>query len=420
MIKKLLKSKDNKKLLENFISLFILQGMNYLLPLITFPYLVKVLGVENFGVLAFSTAVTAYFGMITDYGFNITATRDISIHKVNNQKVIEIFSSVIIIKILLGIISFFTLYILVNSIDSWKKYQEIYYLTFGTVIGQIFLPIWFYQGIEKMKFFSIFNVIAKIIATIAIFIFVKNENDSYIVPLANSSAMIISGIFSFWLISKHFKVNFSFQKLVILKTYFVESWHVFISNFFGNFYRNFNILALGFFASELIVGYYAIAEKIIKIIQMAQEIVGNVLFPHFSAKLVDDRKYFFNFHNKFFKYILAIYALISILTFFLAGFISDLLNGSENTIYNIKIMSSIIAIGGLNYYFGILGLLTMGKNKIFANCILITGISNIVLSSILIYLLKDVGASFSLVLSESILLSLLVFQIRKLRSIEGL
>ncbi|OOF53791.1 transporter [Rodentibacter genomosp. 2] len=420
MIDKLLKSKDNKKLLENFISLFILQGMNYLLPLITFPYLVKILGIENFGVLAFSTAVIAYFGMITDYGFNITATRDISINKSNNQKVIEIFSSVIVIKILLCIISFFTLYILVNLIDSWRKYQEIYYLTFGIVVGQIFLPIWFYQGMEKMKFFSMCNVMAKIIATIVIFVFVKNENDSYVVPLANSLAMIISGVFSFWLISKHFKVNFLFPDFAVLNKYFIESWHIFISNFFGNFYRNFNILALGFFASELIVGYYAIAEKIIKIIQMAQEIVGNVLFPHFSAKLVNDRGYFFNFHNKFFKYILTVFIIISISIFFLAEAISDLLNGLEHTIYNIKIMSSVITIGGLNYYFGILGLLTMGKNKIFANCILITGISNIIISYILIYLLKDIGASFSLVLSESILLVLLVFQIKKLRNIEGL
>lgn len=417
MINKLLKHKDSKKLLENFISLFILQGMNYLLPLLTFPYLVKVLGVEKFGVLAFSMAVIAYLGMITDYGFNITATRDISINKSNKDKVTEIFSAVMMIKFLLGVISFLILYALVSLIDSWDKNREIYFLTFGTVIGQIFLPIWFYQGMEKMKFFSIFNVIAKIIATIAIFVFVNNESDSYIVPLANSSAIIISGVFSFVLIRKHFGISFALQNLQVLKTYFTNSWHVFISNFFSNFYRNFNILILGFLSSDLIVGYYAIAEKVIKIIQMAQEIVGNVLFPHFSAKFISDKRYFFKFHNKFFKYILAIYITLSALVLSLANIISNILNGTAYTADNIRIMSSVIIIGGFNYYFGILGLLTMGKNKEFARCILFTGISNILLSALFVYLWQDKGASLALVLSEIILLMLLTLQIKKLKRI---
>jgi len=119
------------ELISNFFSLAILQGANYLLPLITFPYLVRVLGVEKFGLLAFATATIAYFSVIVDYGFNLTATKDVSINRDNIDKLNEIFSSVMVIKFILLLISFIILVFLTSTFNKFGEYSTIFYLTFG-------------------------------------------------------------------------------------------------------------------------------------------------------------------------------------------------------------------------------------------------------------------------------------------------
>ncbi len=197
---KILTKEEFSNLTSNFISLTLLQALNYILPLITLPYLVKTLGIDNFGLLSFATATVAYFGILTDYGFNLTATKDISIHRDNKYKVVEIFSSVMSIKFLLLLFSFLLLNIVVFSFDRFSKDWVIYLLSFGSVVGQFLFPIWFFQGMEKMRYMTYLNLVSKLIFTIAIFIFVEEREDIYLVPLFFSLGGIIAGSLSLYII----------------------------------------------------------------------------------------------------------------------------------------------------------------------------------------------------------------------------
>ena len=411
------KSKERKRLLSNFVSLSALQAANFILPLITIPYLLRVLGVEYFGLLALATAMIAFFGIITDYGFNLTATREISIHRDNKEKVIEIFSSVMTIKFFLMFVSFFLLTILVFSFEKLSQHWLIYFLSFGTVIGQFLFPLWFFQGMERMKYITYLNILAKSIFTLSVFIFIKEKSDFWIAPLLTSMGFIIAGICSLYLIRKRFDVSFVFQKTESLKYYLFDGWDIFLSRIFGYLYRNSNIIILGILTNNIFVGYYAIAEKVIKILQTLQDVFGNVLFPYVTKKFKNNKNYFFILNKKYLKYIFSAYAILFLMVLIFSKLIVLFLNGSYNSsiILDLQIMSLVIVIGGLNYYFGILGLVSLNYKKEFSRYIVNTGLFNVVFCTISIYLFNDLGAAIIFVLSEVVLLTQILFKINQIK-----
>ena len=416
-IKNIANTENKKRLLSNFVSLSVLQGANYILPLITLPYLVRVLGVEYFGLLAFAGATVAYFGLITDYGFNLTATREISIHRDNKEKVIEIFSSVMTIKIILMFVSFFLLSILVFSFEKFSQDALVYFLTFGTVVGQVLFPVWFFQGMERMKYITYLNILSKVIFTIAIFVFVKEQSDFYLVPLLTSIGFLVAGIWSLYLIKKEFGVGFEVQTIDTIKHHLVEGWDIFVSMVFISMYRSSNIIILGLLTNNTIVGYYSIAEKVVKTLQSLQDVVGNTLFPYLSKKFSITNKSFFDLNKRFFKFIFLIYFSLSLITMFSSEYIIYILMGEFNeiAILNLQIMSFVILVGGFNYYYGILGLVSMNYKKDFSKYIIITGLFNLLFCIVSVYLYPNYGASISMIISESVLLSLIVLKILKVK-----
>ena len=182
-LKLLLSNKDVKTLLENFFSLSVLRIIGYIFPLMTIPYLARVIGVDKFGELAFASSVIIFFITFIDYGFNYTATRDVARNKTNLKLVSKIYSTIMVARIILLIISFFVLLLLINLITILKENETILLLTFTYVIGYTLFPEWVFQAIEKMKFITIMNVISKSIFTILVFTIILNKDDYIYQPI---------------------------------------------------------------------------------------------------------------------------------------------------------------------------------------------------------------------------------------------
>lgn len=149
ILKQKLRAKEIRVLLENFFSLSALQIFGYVLPLITLPYLVRVLGVEKYGLVAFANSFVAYFQMLTDYGLYLSAIREVSVHREDKQQLNKIFSTVMIIKSILLAVSFLILLVIVFGFSKFSANWELYLFAFGLVIGSVLFPVWFFQGMEK-------------------------------------------------------------------------------------------------------------------------------------------------------------------------------------------------------------------------------------------------------------------------------
>ena len=127
-----------KTILNNFFSLTLLKALTYLLPLITFPYLIRVLGVDKFGLVMFAQATMYYFEILVDFGFNLSATREVALNAKNKSKLNEIISSVFSIKLVLLIISGLLLLLILSVFDRFSDESLIYYYSFLKVIAFAF------------------------------------------------------------------------------------------------------------------------------------------------------------------------------------------------------------------------------------------------------------------------------------------
>jgi PST family polysaccharide transporter len=337
-VEKILLSPTYKTLVENFLSLSFLQVANYIFPLITLPYLVRVLGPEKYGLIAFAQAFIGYFQILTDYGFNLSATREISINRENKEKVSEIFSSVMIIKFFLLLVSFVLMSAIVFSFGKFRQNWLIYYSTFGMVLGQTLFPIWFFQGMEKMKYITFLNVLSKFIFTVATFAFIRRASDFLYVPLLNSSGFIISGIISIWLIVTNFCVKMRVPRLEVILKYFKDSTLFFLSRVSVSVYTFTNTFVLGLFKSTQEVGYYSVAEKLYIALQQIYQPVGNTLYPYVAHK-----KNIW-LYRRIFKVIFFFNFIIALVLFVLAKQIINIIFGT-----NLDISASIFRILLLSY-----------------------------------------------------------------------
>jgi PST family polysaccharide transporter len=420
-IKNKFKSEDNKRLVSNFVSLSVLEGVNYILPLITLPYLVRVVGVEYFGLLAFATATVTYFNIFTDYGFNLTATREISIHRDNKEKVIEIFSSVMTIKIILMFISFLLLTILVFSFEKFSKDALIYFLTFGTVIGQVFFPVWFFQGMEKMKYITYLNILSKVIFTIAIFIFVQQKSDYYMVPFFTSIGFIVAGVWSLYLVKKKFKIEFRIQTKTTIIEYLIDGWHIFLSRIAVVFYTSSNIFILGLFANNTMIGYYSIAEKIIFVVINMASILTRVLFPYFSKIWQQNKNIYYIKFNFIFKLLIGIMILFSFIIYMFSNKLVYLVSGSviEETVIVLKILAFAVVLFPMGSLFTE-SFVSQNKNSYVTKVTIYTSIVNLILVFPLVYMHGIYGLAFTVVIVQIFQFVLNYFYFLKLKRINNI
>ncbi|WP_066055794.1 flippase [Robertmurraya korlensis] len=391
-----------KRLISNFLSLASVQGLNFVLPLVTLPYLLQVVGPSKFGLISFAQAFIQYFILFTDYGFNLVATRDISLARDNKNRLSKIFSTVMLIRIALAIVSLIVLIFLVLLVPKFHENSIIYFITFGMVIGNIAFPIWYFQGIEKMKIISILNVISKSIFTIGIFILVQEKADFLIVPILNSLGSITIGIVAIYIIIVKHQIKFIKPSKDDIVHQLKEGWHIFLSNVVTSLYTTSNIFILGFFASNTIVGYYSSAEKVVKAVASAVSPLIQTIYPFLSKALQESRERAILILNKMFIIVTISMGSLSLLVGVFAEQLVVIGLGPEYkpTIPLLQILSPMPLVLGWASIFGILTMINFDYKKQLSRIYIVSSILSIILMILLIPTYKEFGTAWNAIITE--------------------
>ncbi|MFE3872327.1 flippase [Flavobacterium sp. ZS1P70] len=412
---KILHDKKHKILVSNFVYLAILQGLNLILPLLTFPYLVRVLGIESFGLLSFSFALITYFQIITDFGFNSIATRDISVAIHDKKMQQDIFNGVMSAKLFLLGLCFVLMSIIVFSFELLRNHWEIYFFSFGSVLGQAIFPVWFFQGMQKMRYITYLNLFTKIIFTIAIFIFVKEEQDYFLVPVFNALGFITAGIISFYFVRKHFDLKLQIQSFQKIKSQLIKGKYVFLSELKISIFTNTNLLILGIFVGNQAVGYFASAEKLARAIGNFQTPISNTLFPFLAIEMISNKTKTIENINKITIFGAIFFSIIALLGFFFAKEIILLVYGQVMypAIILFKILIIIPLASFLDTMFGKQILLNLGKDNLYFRVILWATVLNISINLGLTYFYKELGTAAALAITQIFIVLGMWFYARK-------
>ncbi len=414
-LKKVMASGDAAGLVKNFISLSVVQGLNYILPLITVPYITRVLGVANFGTVNIAAAIMTYFSIFTDYGFNLSATRDISINRDDKEKVSAIFSSVMVIKAALSLIGFIILSALVFGIEGLRSDYTIYLISYGIVFGNVLFPIWYFQGIEKMKYITYLNIVCRGIITILIFVLVKNKDQMDVYVGLNSLSSLAIGLISLGLVFLKFKVRFKMPDMKNIRTQIVEGWYVFVSSVSIVVYTSSTTIILGFVVGKEAAGYYAGADKIRVAVQGLITPLFQTVYPYVNKLAKESAARVLSFIRKELVIFSAVGIVCSLIIVFKADFIVTMFIGDDyvNSIGVLKILAFAPLLVLIGNIVTVQGMLSLGLKKEYSRIYMITSTVGIVTMFLFIYFFGTLGAAYSVLLIEVLVVALTLVYLKK-------
>lgn len=390
-------SKEGRTVFANFGYLSLLQVAGYVFPLISMPYLARVIGADGFGKIAFASAIVVWIQTISDWGFNLTATRDVAQNRDNKELVSRIFSNVLWARSVLTLLSGIILLLVVLLVPYLRENADIIFVTFLLVPGYILFPEWFFQAIEKMKYTTFFNLFLKLVFTVAVFVFIHKREDYLMQPLLTTIGYLLCGIGALSLIFK--KWGYSLYKPQwgeIFKT-IRNSTDVFINNLMPNLYNSFSVMLLGFFGGSTANGIYDGGNRFPSIFYQFQSVLSRAFYPFLSRR--PDK-------HSFYAKLNIVSALVgSVILVLISPLIIKIMLGDEfeKSVVVMQILSFSVVFLAMGYTYGTNFLIINHKEKPLRNLTFISSIVGMCVSVPLVYYFSYIGAAVTVLLCRGLL-----------------
>ena len=401
-----------KSITKNYIYNLIYQILIILIPLITTPYLSRVLGVNNIGIYSYTLSIVTYFILFGSLGISLYGQREIAYYQDNKKKRSKTFWEIITMRFISLGLSLILFYI---SFCRKGEYLAYYKILILEIIANAFDISWFFQGIEEFKKTVMRNMLVKILSVFSIFIFVKNQSDLYKYFCIYVFSNLI-GNMSLWFYLRKYIEKIEFKELNVFK-HLKPTISLFIPQIAVQIYTVLDKTMIGSIVSNKEeVGYYEQAQKIVKLLLSIATSIGIVMVPRMAnCYYKGEKEKIKTYINKSFSFILMIafplmFGITSISKKFVPIFYGE---GYDKVVYLISLISPIILAIGLSNVTGTQYLLPTKQQKKFTISVVAGAISNFILNLIFINLWQSIGASIATVIAEFVVTGVQFYLLRK-------
>lgn len=402
---------SKKSISKNYFYNLFYQILVIVMPLITTPYLSRVLGAEAIGIYSYTLSIVTYFILFGTLGISMYGQREIAYVQDEEKKRSKVFWEVVLLKVIMMTISIAVFWFTYGSGNQYKIYYRI--LTIE-LISQCIDISWFFQGIEEFKKTVIRNSIVKLLFAISIFIFVKSPNDliKYIIIIACANLL---GNLSLWMYVPKYIRKIKIKELQIFK-HLKPTIMLFIPQIAIQIYTVLDKTMLGqMIENKAEVGYYEQAQKVVKLLLTIVTSLGTVMVPRMASTFAKGdneqlKKYMYNSFQFVFSLSFPIMGgIILVSKEFVPIFFGQ---GYDKVILLINIIVPIILFIGLSSIIGTQFLLPTKKQKEYTISVIAGAIFNFIFNLIFIKKYESIGASITTVIAELLVTTVQFYFIR--------
>lgn len=402
----------NKNIVKNYIYNLSYQILILILPVLTTPYISRVLGVENIGIYSYTLSISEYFIIFGLLGTNLYGQREIAYNQKNKNKYSKVFWEIFILRI---ITMFFSMVIYMCTFVKHGQYSVFFKILFIVLIANCFDISWFFQGLEQFKKTVFRNICIKLISVILIFVLVKTPSDLYLYFWIYVISCLVGNI-SLYVCLPRILVKTNVRQLNIIK-HLKPTLIMFVPQIAMQVYTLLDRTMLGsIIIDKSEVGYYDQSQKIIKMLLAVVTSLGPVMLSRISNTVANGKKeniiqYLYKSFNVIFLFAFPIiFGVIAVSPDFVPLFFGD---GYDKVILLLDIASPIILFIGLSSVTGMQYLLPFKKQKEYTYSIICGAIINFFINCLVIKKYMSIGASIGTVVAEFVVVAIQFYFIKK-------
>lgn len=403
--------------------MFFNKGFNYVLPLINLVYLINVIDLDYYGIIIFGQAIVNYFQYFCEYGFYFSGSKEIAEASNSKRKQSVVFSEILVSKLVLLVISVAILCVLLLV---YKQIQEISNIIIPLFIGMLFFsftPTWYFLGIQRMRNITAINILSKVVLTLLIFTVIDDKEDYVYFPILLLASHFIPLVYSYYSIYYVINLKFFWPKWHKVRHQLQYSFNFFIGAVSGGaIYSNIAFM-IGLFYSNVEVGIYGLAEKLIRAISSLIQPISHAIFPFITERAQNDTHSALQFAKKATSIIVTMMLLVAIISYvaanILGGLTFDFVDKFNESATYFKFLLVLLPIDSIIHVYGSQGLILLKKEKVYRSIYFVSLCLNLTISLLLIPSYGVLGGCISLICTQSFILALMIYFIEKKRKRES-